>query len=107
MERKLDNRGRWRNTTVAFRVSEEEAKQIDECVRLSGFTKQDYIVRRLMCRDIVVQGNPRVYKALKNQMAELYEELKRIERFSEENEELLYTLQLVAETLNGMKEDED
>ncbi len=107
MERKLDNRGRWRNKTVAFRVSEEEAKRIDECVRLSGLTKQDYIVRRLMCRDIVVQGNPRVYKALKNQMAELYEELKRIERFSEENEELLYTLQLVAETLNGMKEDED
>lgn len=107
MERKLDNRGRWRNKTVAFRVSEEEAKQIDECVRLSGLTKQDYIVRRLMCRDIVVQGNPRVYKALKNQMAELYEELKRIERFSEENEELLYKLQLVAETLNGMKEDED
>lgn len=105
MDRKLDNRGRWRNKTVAFRVSEEEAKQIDECVRLSGLTKQDYIVRRLMCRDIVVQGNPRVYKALKNQMAELYEELKRIEQFSEENEELLYTLQLVAETLNGMKED--
>ena len=77
MERKLDNRGRWRNKTVAFRVSEEEAKQIDECVRLSGLTKQDYIVRRLMCRDIVVQGNPRVYKALKNQMAELYEELKK------------------------------
>lgn len=107
MDRKLDNRGRWRNKTVAFRVSEEEAKQIDVCVRLSGLTKQDYIVRRLMCRDIVEQGNPRVYKALKNQMAELYEELKRIEQFSEENEELLYTLQLVAETLNGMKEDED
>ena len=107
MDRKLDNRGRWRNKTVAFRVSEEEAKQIDVCGRLAGLTKQDYIVRRLMCRDIVVQGNPRVYKALKNQMAELYEELKRIEQFSEENEELLYTLQLVAETLNGMKEDED
>lgn len=107
MERKLDNRGRWRNKTVAFRVSEEEAKQIDECVRLSGLTKQDYIVRRLMCRDIVVQGNPRVYKALKNQMAELYEELKRIDHMTEENEELLYTLQLVAETLNGLKEDEE
>ena len=104
MAEKLDME---RMKTVAFRVSEEEAKQIDVCVRLSGLTKQDYIVRRLMCRDIVVQGNPRVYKALKNQMAELYEELKRIEQFSEENEELLYTLQLVAETLNGMKEDED
>lgn len=107
MERKLDNRGRWRNKTVAFRVSEEEAKQIDECVRLSGLTKQDYIVRRLICRDIVVQGNPRVYKALKNQMAELYEELKQIDHMTEENEELLYTLQLVAETLNGLKEDKE
>ena len=100
---------KWRDTDVIndYGTITRDGKQIDVCVRLSGLTKQDYIVRRLMCRDIVVQGNPRVYKALKNQMAELYEELKRIEQFSEENEELLYTLQLVAETLNGMKEDED
>lgn len=102
-----DNKNRWRNITVGFRVSPEESEQIDRAVRLSGLTKQDYITRRLLCQDVVVQGNPRVYKALKNQMAELYEELKRIEQFPEENEELLYTLQLVAETLNGMKEDED
>ena len=76
MERRLDSKGRWRHKTVAFRVSEEEAKQIDACVRLSGLSKQDYIVKRLLCREIVVQGNPRVYKALKNQMKEIYEELK-------------------------------
>jgi len=103
MDRNLDCKGRWRSKTVAFRVSPEESKQIDECVRLSGLTKQDYITRRLLCREIVVQGNPRVYKALRNQMAEIYEELKRLERCSEENEELLYTLELVAETLNGLK----
>ena len=51
----------------------------------------------------MVQGNPRVYKALRNQMVEIYEELKRLERCSEENEELLNTLELVAETLNGLK----
>ena len=34
MERRLDSKGRWRHKTVAFRVSEEEAKQIDACVRL-------------------------------------------------------------------------
>ena len=103
MERNLDCKGRWRSKTVAFRVSPEESRQIDECVRLSGLTKQDYITRRLLCREIVVQGNPRVYKALRNQMAEIYEELKRLEHCSEENEELLYTLELVAETLNGLK----
>ena len=90
----LDTHNRWRNKTVAFRVSPEENKQIDAAVRLSGLTKQDYITRRLLCRDVVVQGNPRVYKALKNQMAAIYEELKRLEALSPDNDELLYTLQI-------------
>lgn len=30
---------------------------------------KDYIVKRLLCRDVVVGGNPKVYKALKNQLA--------------------------------------
>lgn len=64
---------------------------------------QDYITKRLTDREIVVQGNPRVYKALRNQMAEIYEELKHLEKCSEENEELLSTLRLVAETLYGLK----
>ena len=103
MDKSLDYKGRWRNKTVAFRVSEEEAKLIDTQVALSGLTKQDYIIRRLQCRDVVVQGNPRVYKALRNQMADIYEELKCLERCSEANDELLYTIQLIAETMNGLK----
>ena len=103
MDKNLDYKGRWRNKTVAFRVSEEEAKLIDKCVALSGLTKQDYIIRRLQCRDVVVQGNPRVYKALRNQMADIYEELKRLERGSEVNDELLYTIQMTAEIMNGLK----
>ena len=103
MDKNLDCKGRWRNKTVAFRVSEEEAKLIDTQVSLSGLTKQDYIVRRLQCLDVVVQGNPRVYKALRNQMADIYEELKRLERCSEANDELLYTIQMIAEIMNGLK----
>ena len=103
MDKNLDYKGRWRNKTVAFRVSEEEAKLIDTQVALSGLTKQDYIIRRLQCRDVVVQGSPRVYRALRNQMADIYEELKRLERCSEANDELLYTIQLIAETMNGLR----
>ena len=103
MDKNLDYKGRWRNKTVAFRVSEKEAKLIDTQVALSGLTKQDYIIRRLQCRDVVVQGNPRVYKALRNQMEDIYEELKRLEYCSEANDELLYTIQLIAETMNGLK----
>lgn len=74
-----DEHNRWRNKTVAFRVSPEEDKQIETYVRLSGLTKQDYITRRLTHRDIVVQGNPRVFKALRNQLADVLSELQRIE----------------------------
>ena len=91
------------NRSIPGITGREEAEQIDACVRLSGLSKQDYITKRLTNREIVVQGNPRVYKALRNQMAEIYEELKRLEKCSEENEELLSTLRLVAETLYGLK----
>ena len=101
--KKRDSQGRWRNKTVAFRVSPEEDELIETLDRLSGLTKQEYIVRRLQEKEIVVVGNPRVYKALRNQMAEIYEELKHLEKCSEENEELLSTLRLVAETLYGLK----
>ena len=65
----LDRHNRWRNKTVAFRVSPDEDREIETAVRLSGLTKQDYITRRLLCRDVVVQGNPRVSKALRNELA--------------------------------------
>ena len=103
MDKRLDHQGRRRNKVVAFRVSQEESKLIDRMVRLSGLTKQDYIIRRLQCQDIVVQGN----KALRDQMVQIHQELKRVENASELSEEFLYTLQLVAITLNGMKEENE
>lgn len=105
MEKALDRQGRWRSKTVAFRVSPEENNQIEIKVRLSGLTKQDYIVSRLTDREIRVVGNPRVYKALKNQMADIYAELQRLTSAQEVTPDMLETLQMIAITLNGMKED--
>ena len=102
----LDSKGRFRSRTIGFRVSPEEEKLINSAVALSGLTKQDYIVKRLLCRDVVVQGNPRVYKALKNQLAEVLSELQRIEN-SSVSDELLETIRLINTTLNGMKDEEN
>ena len=101
----LDNHNRWRNKTVAFRVSPEEDEQIETAVRLSGLTKQDYITRRLTHKDVVVQGNPRVFKALRNQLAEVLLELQRIESGSAVNDELLDLVEMIADILGGMKEE--
>ncbi|MEF2658108.1 MULTISPECIES: hypothetical protein [Oscillospiraceae] len=101
----LDNHNRWRNRQVAFRLSPEEADLLDTYVRLSGLTKQDYITRRLLNRDIVVQGNPRVYKALRDQLAAVLGELRRMEAGGGVDDELLATIRLITLTLDGMKED--
>ena len=102
-----DDHNRWRNKTVAFRVSPEEDKQIETYVRLSGLTKQDYITRRLTHRDIVVQGNPRVFKALRNQLADVLTELQRIEAGGEVNDELLDLIEMIADILGGLKEESE
>lgn len=99
-----DDHNRWRNKTVAFRVSPEEDKQIETYVRLSGLTKQDYITRRLTDKDVVVQGNPRVYKALRNNLADVLTELKRIENGGSVNDELLDLIKMIADILGGLKE---
>ena len=101
----LDRHNRWRNITVAFRVSPEEDEQIETAVRLSGLTKQDYITRRLMCREVVVQGNPRVYKALRNEFAAVLVELQRIEAGGGVDGELLDTIRLITAIMDGMRED--
>ena len=100
-----DNKNRWRNKTVAFRVSPEEDAQIETAVRLSGLTKQDYITRRLLCREVVVQGNPRVYKALRNELTAVLAELQRIEAGAGVDEELMDNIELIAAIMDGMRED--
>ena len=100
-----DNHNRWRNKTVAFRVSPEEDAQIETFVKLSGLTKQDYITCRLICKDVVVQGNPRVYKALRDQLAAVLNELRRIETGGSVNDELLDVIEMIAAIMDGMKEE--
>ena len=100
-----DNHNRWRNKTVAFRVSAEEDLQLETYVSMSGLTKQDYITRRLLCKDVVVQGNPRVFKALRDQFNAVLEELCRIEAGAGVDDELMDTIQMMTAIMDGMKEE--
>lgn len=79
-----DEHNRWRNKTVAFRMSPEEAKLLDEFVKLSGLNKQDYLISRVLQREIVVQGNPRVYKALRNELTNLTNQLQKVNQVDDE-----------------------
>ena len=98
----LDTKGRFRGKIVSFRCSEEENAALDVAVQLSGLTKQDYIISRVLQRDIVVQPNPRVYKALKDRLELVLAELKKNGEAAT-NSDLLETINLITVTLNGIK----
>ena len=105
LEKNLDKQGRWRNKTVSFRMSKEEIILLDNLVSLSGLTKQDYIIKRLLYKDVVVVGNTRVYKALKNHMEQIFTELKRLSTMQEIDDVTLSTIQFINQILQGMKEE--
>ena len=98
-----DKHKRWRSRTISFRMSPEESEQLNIAVKLSGLTKQDYVCNRCLDRSIVVQGNPRVYKALKDQLGQVLAELQQIASVGIPSPELLETISLVTTTLGGMK----
>ena len=105
LERNLDKQGRWRNKTVSFRMSKEEVTLLNNLVDLSGLTKQDYIIKRLLCKDVVVVGNTKVYKALKNHIEQLCIELKNLSTMREIDDVALSTIQFIGQILKGMKEE--
>ena len=86
-------------------MSPEENDNLDVRVRLSGLTKQDYILCRLAERDIIVQGSPRVYKALRNKMTEILTELNRLKTVGDADDDFLDVLRLVTETVDLMGAD--
>ena len=79
-------------------MSPEEDEVLEAKVKLSGLTKQEYIIRRLTDREITVV-------ALRDQMKLIYQELQRLAVDEEVPPDLLETLQMVALTLNGLKEE--
>lgn len=103
-QKNRDEKNRWRNVTIAFRVSPEENESINMRVRLSGLSKQEYITRRCQERDVVVIGNSRVHKALKVQLENVYFELQRIRNGSEVSDTLEETIRMIAVTLGGLQE---
>ena len=101
----LDEHNRWRSKTVAFRMSPEEADMLDKFVKLSGLTKQDYLIDRVLQRDVKVQGNPRVFKALGNELTSISNELKRLIEAGQVSDEFLNVTNMALTILSCMNEE--
>ena len=105
MNKNLDKQGRRRNKTVSFRMLNEEVTLLNNLVSLSGLTKQDYIIKRLLYKDVVVVGNTRIHKALKNHVEQLYIKIKKLTNGNQIDDVTTSTIQFINQILQGMKEE--
>lgn len=103
MTKNLDKQGRLRSKIISFRMSPEENELLNKAVAVSGLTKQDYIINKLLDRTVTINPNPRVYKALRDNLERVFAELKT----KEPTEDLLETVRLINATLYGMKGEDE
>ena len=107
-EKIKDDKNRWRNRTVGFRVSPEEWEQLERKVKLCGFQKkQDYIMQCLMCHKVIAQGNPLMLTQFRKELREIRDELRRIDSISGVDEEFFTPLYAMLEILEAFKENEE
>ena len=92
---------RQRYRTIAFRMSDDELRELDKRIALYGRQKQGYLIKSLLHQKIVVIGNRVQFEKLKTQLDEILSELCRIERAEDVNENLLAPIRTPVEIING------
>ena len=97
-----DKYQRFRSKTIGFRVSPEENKQINMLVAVSGMTKQEYIVSKLMDNSIIVHGNCRLHRIVSDKFRELLNELKRMEKSQQIGEEVVENMNLLLRIISSV-----
>ena len=100
-EKRLDAKNRWRNVVVAFRMSPEEAQELNVKVSLSGLSKQDYIIQCLLKHEIRVVGGMKVAKKVQVHLDTMLEELQSLDEADRDVEELLVPLKHVLDILQS------
>ena len=91
------NENRARPITIAFRVSKEMNETINLLVAASGMTKQDYIVAKLLDREITVMPCPSMYATLRQELRDVCQQLNRLRKGENPSDHLLETCDALGE----------
>lgn len=113
-EKNRDDYNRWRNVTVAFRLSPEENEELTNRVKLSGCrTRQEYIIQSVLHQKVVATGNPLMLVTFRKNLQHIEAELERLEKAGDMDVELFTPIRTMLEileafntaprTLEGMK----
>ena len=94
----LDCKKRWRNVTIAFRMSEEESNALNNKVKLYGKrTKQEYIISALLEHKVVAVGNPLMFLQFRKILNNIDEFLKQGKSIDDETRVYLQEMNKILE----------
>lgn len=99
------NDRRTRSVTVSFRMTPAQSRWLDEVVAESGMTKQDFIMACLCEDGITVAPSRRTFLALRDRMAEVLRELRRIDTGGEIDDGLMETIARLTRELAELRGD--
>lgn len=100
---KQKSKKRKRSVIMNFRVSPEEKKLIDDRIALSGLGKADFFIKSCMYQKISTFGNIRTFEEIKRKMLLIDKHLQEVERTEELDVEILESLRMILEMLDGLE----
>ena len=95
-------KNRKRNRCINFHVSEEEHRQIENRIELSGLSKSEFFINSCLHQKITVLGNVKTFDAIKDKMKIIDGHLCGISRAEELDEEVLMSLKTILELLDSV-----
>lgn len=104
-QKSRDKKNRWRNVVVGFRMSPQEAEELNVKVSLSGLSKQDYLIKSCLGQELRIVCGRKVAREMQMYLEAILEELQNMETTEEMDEELLTPMKHILEILNA-EEDE-
>ena len=104
-EKNRDDKNRWRNVTVAFRMSPEENEELTQRVKMCGYrTRQEYIIQSVLHQKIVATGNPLMLVSFRQNLQHIEAELERLQNAGDMDAELLTPIRTMLEILEAFRE---
>lgn len=104
---KKNEKNRYRNVIMNFRVTQEEKEKIENRIALSGLNKQDYFIQSLMNQQVICYGNIRTFDSVKKKLLEVEEHLNKVQSADEIDENTLVSLRMILELYAGLKNTEE
>ena len=88
-------------------MSPEESVLLDRKVKMSGMKKQDYLIQSVNNLQIVIYGNPYVYRSLKRELEnyiQLFNEIQHLDELDVDDLEILEYMLEIIRNLKNKKE---